>query len=57
MTKKTHRRKLKKEEDLFTTAAITHFELTKKIKRYDKLILNKPDYAEAYYNRGVLFVC
>ena len=31
--------------------------LKKEIKRYDKLILNKPDYAEAYYNRGVLFVC
>jgi len=30
--------------------------LKKEIKRYDKLILNKPDYAEAYYNRGVLFL-
>ena len=31
-------------------------QLEKEIKRYDKLILLKPDFAEAYYNRGLLFL-
>ena len=56
MNEKNYRRKPKKEEGLFTMTAIPHSELVSKIKRYDKLILSKPDYAEAYFNRGVLFI-
>jgi len=38
------------------TIATARSELVSKIKRYDKLILSNPDYAEAYFNRGVLFL-
>ena len=38
------------------TIATAHSELVSKIKRYDKLILSKPNYAEGYFNRGVLFL-
>ena len=56
MNEKNYRRKPKKEEGLFTMTAIPHSELVSKIKRYDKLILSKPNYAEGYFNRGVLFL-